>query len=492
MKKLLSLLLVTMIIFTGITNFVKAEDNSYKYLNKTIIKKLDKKIDSIKWNKSKTLILLISKVDKIIKNEDNEIKKALYSELNVYLKLKKKEIWNKIVVDGTADWKTYKNNRVWYSFDYPINKLFNWIDETIKYINNSIDSEDLVQFTIDKTTFWVRVYVWKYLDKEIESVINDSNERVIWYHDLNKYEKILVWWNIGYQIKWQWVVYVIKNWNLYVFDSHITTAPIKIEEDSFFIEWLKTVNFETKKLSKINETDTWKNVLFSKEQVNSILKKIDEWIDAQKEKAKNNSNILIQWNFKAEYIAPKDYKKDTDKIIVTVSWKKYELAGFYWEKERQKYLDSIKKWQCYRDWMLVEPSDWECGVSSKFGNFISFSPSWYYISYNVSWYENSGDRLVNIETWKNYLNICWYNQPNTWTNDKKQFIYWDGFWMGCVNWGLYITIKWDFPNVKKINDYETIGLYVDDIYIYTTILVSYDDITHAYNSKLLIYDYFSF
>jgi hypothetical protein len=45
MKKLLSILLFTMIIFTGITNFVKAEDNSYKYLNKSIIEKLDKKIE---------------------------------------------------------------------------------------------------------------------------------------------------------------------------------------------------------------------------------------------------------------------------------------------------------------------------------------------------------------------------------------------------------------------------------------------------------------
>lgn len=97
MKKLLSILLFTMIIFTGITNFVKAEDNSYKYLNKSIIEKLDKKIEWLKWNKTKSLILLISKVDKIIKSEKNEIKKALYSELNIYLKLKKKEIWEKVV-----------------------------------------------------------------------------------------------------------------------------------------------------------------------------------------------------------------------------------------------------------------------------------------------------------------------------------------------------------------------------------------------------------
>jgi GTP-binding protein EngB required for normal cell division len=37
------------------------------------------------------LILLIGKVDKIIKSEKNETKKDIYSELNTYLKLKKKE-----------------------------------------------------------------------------------------------------------------------------------------------------------------------------------------------------------------------------------------------------------------------------------------------------------------------------------------------------------------------------------------------------------------
>jgi hypothetical protein len=126
-------------------------------------------------------------------------------------------------------------------------------------------------------------------------------------------------------------------------------------------------------------------------------------------------------------------------------------------------------------------------VSLKFNNFISFSPSWYCILYNVSWYANSEDRLVNIETWKNYLNTCWWRQPSIWTNDKKQFIYSDGFWMWCDNWGLYITIKWDFPNSKKISDYETVGLFVDDNYIYTTILISNDRTSYNYN-KLLIYD----
>jgi hypothetical protein len=48
------------------------------------------------------LILLIGKVDKIIKSETNEIKKALYTELNAYLKLKKKSFEVK-VVDETAD-----------------------------------------------------------------------------------------------------------------------------------------------------------------------------------------------------------------------------------------------------------------------------------------------------------------------------------------------------------------------------------------------------
>ncbi|MFA5917391.1 MAG: right-handed parallel beta-helix repeat-containing protein [Candidatus Gracilibacteria bacterium] len=66
----------------------------YKYLNKKIIEKIDKKIGEIKGNKAKGLILLINKVKKIIKEEKNEIKKEIYQELVTYLTLKKKQIGN--------------------------------------------------------------------------------------------------------------------------------------------------------------------------------------------------------------------------------------------------------------------------------------------------------------------------------------------------------------------------------------------------------------
>lgn len=87
MKKIVVGLLILSIIWSLFS--VKAVE--YRYLNKTIIEKIDKKIDWLKWNKTKTLILLINKVEKVIKQEKNEIKKALYIEFNSYLKEKKNE-----------------------------------------------------------------------------------------------------------------------------------------------------------------------------------------------------------------------------------------------------------------------------------------------------------------------------------------------------------------------------------------------------------------
>jgi hypothetical protein len=80
------------------------------------------------------LILLIGKVDKIIKSEKNKTKKAIYSELNTYLKLKKKSFEVK-VVDETADWKIYKNTRYNYSIKYPSN----W------YVNTANSESDFTQ-----------------------------------------------------------------------------------------------------------------------------------------------------------------------------------------------------------------------------------------------------------------------------------------------------------------------------------------------------------
>ncbi len=490
MKKLLSLILITIIIFSGIANFALAEENSYKYLNKTIIEKLDKKIDSLKWNKSKTLILLISKIDKIIKREKNEIKKALYSELNEYLKLKKKGFESNWIKDLGYSFEIQKND----ADNHVLYLLKNW--EKIK-INTGPDISavtflwNLLIYDLSSTWWSVKIVYDLNLMKEIQKVHfwMFTKDRKFIYSCMESWH-------------WPWDIQVLNLSNFEFIDLY---KKLDIEKNNLLISKCSesinntiefqlsnsfenpttvlnyTYNFETKKLSKINESSNWKNALFSQEQIKNILKNIDKWIEVQIERP--NSNTLIQWDFKAEYIAPKDYTKDTDKIIVTVSWKKYELPWVYGEKEKQEYLKDIKNQNC----SINEQKTWKCWFIG--GLFLrSFSPSWYYLLYNISYLEWSSSNLVNIATWKIYaLKSSWVT-ANTWTKDKKQFIYWAcGYGMWCDG-GLYITIKWDFPNTKKIYDGGVEWLYVDDSYIYT---IGYDDNSNPGSEvtmKLLIYD----
>lgn len=95
---------------------VMVQAREYKYLNSKIIAKLDKKIDSIKWNKTKALILLISKVDKIVKTETNEKKKAIYMELSSYLREKKSQLPPIVVDDEASNKKIYTDND--YGFEF--------------------------------------------------------------------------------------------------------------------------------------------------------------------------------------------------------------------------------------------------------------------------------------------------------------------------------------------------------------------------------------
>ncbi len=96
MKKIFTTLILTFFILWNIFTwfFVEASTNSYQYLTEKHFERIDNKIDAIKWNKSKYLILLINKISKIIDKETNFKKRAIYSELNMYLKIKKYYINN--------------------------------------------------------------------------------------------------------------------------------------------------------------------------------------------------------------------------------------------------------------------------------------------------------------------------------------------------------------------------------------------------------------
>jgi len=243
-------------------------------------------------------------------------------------------------------------------------------------------------------------------------------------------------------------------------------------------------NIENEFDNILNNLDKYDSQVFSNSQINSIIQKLDNLKNINYNK---NTSFLNQWNFKAEYFPVKDYKLNTDKIVITIDDKKYEIPWVYDEIERKKYLEEIKKWWCkhWKDNSITEPDYIWCIASEIFSKFEWFSPSWYYILYSVWGYEYSASKLVDVKTWEVFLDILWWATMNTWTNDKAQFIYWQVGWI-ANEWWLYITIKWNFPKTKKINDYDILSWYVDDNYIYVKADIHNSNWENI--EKLLIYN----
>ncbi len=232
--------------------------------------------------------------------------------------------------------------------------------------------------------------------------------------------------------------------------------------------------------SSVNLPTADTSISFSDTQINDILAKTEVNMNNQIKIKDSSTRILVQWDFKAEYIAPKDYWKDYDKIVVTLSWMKYELPWVYGKEEMKKYLDAIKKWQCgsesteKSEWMVLvnnkyypSPSSWDCIMQWSFSNFEGFSPSWFYLMYTTHGYENGSTKMVDSKTGKSVIEMNSMLNVYTWTSDNKQFIYWTSPGMESPGFGLYITKKWNFPAKTLIqNSNEARGLYVDQKYIY--------------------------
>ncbi len=285
-----------------------------------------------------------------------------------------------------------------------------------------------------------------------------------------------------------------------------------INEKSIVVEKQETIqNTESKNVENLEkwsvsdnqtQSNSWeisnnteKNLVnFSDEQIKDILLKLKENEKAQKEIQKNITWTLIQWDFKAEYIAPEDYAKNLDKILISINNKKYEIPWVYTKEIMEKYLNNVKNGACLATWDITDvvvnwkyyssPSSWDCWMTGEdFWSFINFSPSWYYLLYSSYGYEWQRNRLVDVKTGKVFLNIYWKITMNTWTNDKSQFIYWQVWWIGN-EWWLYITIKWNFPKTKKINDYDISSWYLDDNHIYVKNIREYS----WDKNQLIIYD----
>jgi hypothetical protein len=180
----------------------------------------------------------------------------------------------------------------------------------------------------------------------------------------------------------------------------------------------------------ISNTKIKNSITFSDIQIKDILAKIDENSNIQQEINKNSTWSLIQWDFKAEYIAPKDYSKDTDNIIVNIWWKKYVLPWAYWKED---IADIIKCTKLQKDIKIEDiKHNGDCPFWSLVW-FRWFSPSWKYLLYTAWAFETGEDRLIDTKNWKivlKYPEILTY----AWTPDKTQFIYGGASWMSSWPW----------------------------------------------------------
>jgi hypothetical protein len=178
-------------------------------------------------------------------------------------------------------------------------------------------------------------------------------------------------------------------------------------------------------------------------------------------KEKSVKKTLVYWEFRADYIVNNSNCNKSDFIKIKNKTKITYIESWTYTKNdfRKKCVEkNLKKWQYLEEELMY----W---VWPSFRWFKEFSPSWYYIWYTIGWYEYSAYRLINTSNWNIVFDIDWSPTFSSWTKDKKQFVYGWSPWMSSVIW-LYITIKWKFPETKKILEDYILGWYLDSKYIY--------------------------
>ncbi len=415
MKKLISLLLFIAIWFATVWSFVNAEENTYKYLNKSIIEKLDKKIDSIKGNKTRSLILLIGKVDKIIKSEKNETKKALYTELNAYLKLKKKSFEVK-VVDETADWKTYKNDKYGFEFKYPSDISFVWEkEETFK------DDKGWESKRISLMVNWWEQ--WNNQEFPFMGVTIWSKET---YNDLIKNDATRTW-----SLNNSWLSIAKEKGNqVYEFTFAHQDWPDKylnFEKSDNYNKLLST--FKLVDLDITGNLKTYKNDKYGFEFNYPSDIKFTEVVEE-----KNWLTSIIRFN--VDTISKKWWNWDWkfDILVVSISSKEL-LTQEYSERGIEFDLKRIKNGNYYQfSWPQDIPEDW-ISKNVKFNEILS--------SFKLT----ESDETANLKTYKNdkygfefnypsYINFIDIKVEREWTDDMAIRFYvktkdknWPDNWM---------------------------------------------------------------
>jgi hypothetical protein len=114
-------------------------------------------------------------------------------------------------------------------------------------------------------------------------------------------------------------------------------------------------------------------------QIQDILAKIDANTKAQQEIAKHATGVLVQGDFRAEFVWSKD---NTDDVLKIDIWGK-KLKYFF-------PYNSINKEYC---------TEWEkeCTQRSKFSGFDWFSPNRKFLAYHMTWYGGSVLRIIDLQ-----------------------------------------------------------------------------------------------
>ncbi len=246
-----------------------------------------------------------------------------------------------------------------------------------------------------------------------------------------------IWWYPTYTQEFE----VIGKDVNYRFSTYPFSQNTQDTDFNYIISVIKSLKIDDKIIS------------FSPSQISEILSKIDENTKKQEEIRKSATGVLVQGEFRAEYISNEG--KTNDKMIITTTDITKEISWLIYNSQYKKsYQECIKKYAKEICW------------TGSFLSFLSFSPSWNFILYSKWWYESLMTVLMNIETGRNILEI--WNSPNFhwWSTDKKQFIYWSE--NGFFEWWLFITKKWNLLwwEVNEISKDSIFWWYIDEKYLY--------------------------
>ncbi len=158
-------------------------------------------------------------------------------------------------------------------------------------------------------------------------------------------------------------------------------------------------------------------------QIQDILAKIDANTKAQQEMAKNATGVLVQGDFRAEYVSNNFDVSKADSIIVTKNGIQKSIPWIYKPIADGSHFSFISK-------------------------FMEFSPSGNYLLYETPCEAQCPSGLINTENGEVVLRFTNINY-HEWTLDRKRFIYAEPT-ARDMTLQLSITVRGAFPKAKTL------------------------------------------